>query len=89
MKRRLNNAGPGEIPVNFLTGNSTAEQKEMVMNNFRSGYYNFCWEQIGRPAEKLLVPGILKKCLETGAAVETRSKQHANDIEAEKTEIVI
>ena len=59
MKRRLNNAGLGEIPVNFLTGNSTAEQKEMVMNNFRSGYYNFCWEQIGRPAEKLLVPGIL------------------------------
>ena len=58
-KRRLNNAGLGEIPVNFLTGNSTAEQKEMVMNNFRSGYYNFCWEQIGRPAEKLLVPGIL------------------------------
>ena len=40
--------------------------------------------EMGRPAEKFLVPRILKKCLETGATVETRSKQHANDIEAEK-----
>ena len=38
MKRRLNTAGHGEIPVNFLTGNSTSEQKERVMDNFRSGY---------------------------------------------------
>ena len=40
MKRRLEHAGHGEISANFLTGNSTAEQKERTMNNFRSGYKN-------------------------------------------------
>ena len=40
MKRRLEHAGHCEISANFLTGNSTAEQKERTMNNFRSGYKN-------------------------------------------------